>query len=192
MASSAASTSTLPDQGEATATSQAGPLPVKFAEIGYREPEADLERGLNAEEHESVESLQLPARHPDDRESTTEIPLTPAVATAGQVDESASTSPSTRKRRNKQYKILGGVKLLTFTLFATQVLALAGTIIGWVFSLKLFQNMAQKSDMNGSMAQGSVFIWVVFILLTLTGEPTALSHIKHVPHQTGNRRRNIP
>lgn len=165
---SIASTSTRPVQGEVASTSQPGPLPLKLGEIGYREPDNDLERG-RAEGHESVE--RLPSRHPADRDmATTEVPLTPAPVASEQADDSVSTRPSTRKRLgSKQYKILGGVTLRTFALFATQLLVLGGTIAAWVLSIKLFNSMAKHSGMPASSGSGSVFIYVLFILLGLIG-----------------------
>ncbi|KZP08697.1 hypothetical protein FIBSPDRAFT_256408 [Athelia psychrophila] len=163
---STASTSARPVQGEAISNSRPGPLPLKLGEIGYREPDEDLERG-RVEGHESDESL--PARHPADQDlATTEVPLTPAPVASEQTDDSVSTRPSMRKRLgSKQYKFLGGITLHTFALFVTQLLALGGTIAAWVLSIKIFNNMAKHSSMPDSAGSGSVFIYVIFVLLGL-------------------------
>ncbi|KAF7987042.1 hypothetical protein HWV62_167 [Athelia sp. TMB] len=165
MVSSAASTSTGLAQGEAAGRPEAGLLPLKLGEIGYRAPDEDLERGrVDSDSDESNENL--PVRHPADRDAaTTDVPLTPAPVADSQSDDAASTRPSVSKRGCKQYKILGGVTLPTFASFVAQILVLGGTIAAWVLAVKYFAMMDKNSGM--STTSGSLFIYVVFIMLLL-------------------------
>ncbi|KAF7980642.1 hypothetical protein HWV62_37452 [Athelia sp. TMB] len=182
MVSSAASTSTGLAQGEAAGRPEAGRLPSKLGEIGYRAPDADLERGrVDSDSDESNENL--PARHPADRDAaTTDVPLTPAPVADSQSDDAASTRPSVSKRGSKQYKILGGVTLPTFASFIAQILVLGGTIAAWVLAVKYFAMMDKNSGMSST--SGSLFIYVIFIMLLLVGIGMSMSPWNRPPLPT--------
>lgn len=172
MALNAASTSTPPAEEDVVIAGQAGPLPLKLGEIGYREADEDLERGV-VEEGDVVENL--PARHPADQATNegsgaadTEVPLTPAAATP---DDVVSTRPS-NKQSPRRCKALGGVTITTLAAFVAQILALGGTIAAWVLAAKRLSSTG--GSLSSSSPSTSVFIFVVFVIVTLFGGcPTA-------------------
>ncbi|KAI0736307.1 hypothetical protein C8Q72DRAFT_964199 [Fomitopsis betulina] len=167
---------------------QAGPLPSKRGEIGFRE---DVHEQEQAGEGSGTASSPLPERHPADtplpaetqREATTPTPPTPnvdtpAVATAG--SPSTANPPNTAAPLNpsghigqklcKRIPTLCGMRFTTISLFILQVGILVGTIIGWVVLVQRMQG-AQASGQNqgGGMSMGSalIFVYVAFAMVVL-------------------------
>jgi len=198
MASTAsASSATVPAASTSYSRPQAGPLPSKPGEIGYREDlhGRDLERGIVEGDSRSV-VMPLPERHPADRDGNeaaaqadTNIPLTPAAGVAAptlETAESTSDSSSTRSKGKrsiiaflpaKLQKIptYGGIRLTTFFLFIVQIILIGATIAGWVLAVRRISQGAQDSSnantQNGSgtgAGSGSViFIHVVFAVVLI-------------------------
>lgn len=187
MASTAsASSAAVPTASTSDSRPQAGPLPSKPGEIGYREDlhGRDLESGI-------VEGdvTPLPERHPADRDTAvqadTNVPLTPAgvAAPSLQAEDTTNDSSSTRskgKRRiiaflpAKLQKIptYGGIRLTTFLLSIVQIIFIGATLAGWVLTVRRVEQMAQKSSnanaQNGGGGSGSVvFIHVVFAVVLI-------------------------
>jgi len=169
---SIASTSTVTESTASISNSrpQAGPLPVKQGEIGYREDlhGRDLERGV-----EEVSRSPLPERHPADRDAPpTNVPPTPAAGavsasqTAGGSRDSSSTHP-TNKKSIKKIPTVAGVRLTTLLLFITQVLLIGGTIAGWTLAVLRITKNSAKSNASGASGGATIYIHVVFAVVVL-------------------------
>jgi len=170
--------------------SQAGPLPSKRGEIGYREDlHKDLERGS---EEDSRSIVELPARHPADRDENdvatadTDIPLTPA-ARAESVSQHANASHDTSsthsmgKRsiikfltiKRKNLPTYGGIRLTTLLTIITQALLIGATITGWALAVyRINQESNNSDDPNKSGAQigNSIIFFHVLFLVALVGQ----------------------
>jgi len=169
--SSYPSSSTIPQESRA----EAGPLPSKRGEIGFRE---DLHKEAEDDRRMSSQStLQaLPARHPADRETPVSSPntITPnptiTVPSTPSIPNDASSTNSMVKRKGilgfltrKKVPSYGGLLLTTLLAFIAQFLLVAGTIAGWVLSIRHING--GKSSSNSQQLQGassSIFIHVVF------------------------------
>jgi len=172
---------------------QAGPLPSKPGEIGYREdlPGQDLERGVEGEDGRSV-VMPLPERHPADRdaheaaETHTDVPLTPAAVassasqTAAPSHDSSSTHSMGKRSiikfltvRGRKIPSYGGIRLTTFLLFIMQIILMGGTIAGWILTVERInqnnKNVTVTNTQDGSRSQigsgSTIFIHVVFAVI---------------------------
>jgi len=150
---------------------QAGPLPTKRGEIGFRESareEVDVKD--QAEESRDSSPVSLPERHPADRSpaptAAAPVPVTAPVAPAAppttSSDDASSTS-SLKKRKGlfsflkrKKYGLQSGT-LLGFTL---QLFIMLGFIAAWIVA---GLSLAKKND-NSSMsaASSAIFVHVIF------------------------------
>jgi len=130
---------------------EADPLPPKRGEFGFREEV----HGQAAEEGArvvSAEVVDLPARHPADREPPTDesardSPPEPVVTTAPTTTPSTTpppheSTPSTSKSRIKTFfdpqklPSYGGIQSATLLIVIAQFLLVGATITAWVFSVK--------------------------------------------------------
>jgi hypothetical protein len=164
---------------------QAGPLPSKQGEIGYRGnvDGRDLERGNDEGDSRSI-IAPLPPRHPADRdaanetEANTDVPLTPAIAASASDASQDSSSTHSKGKRSiikfftaKQQKIpsYGGIRLTTLLLSIIQIIFIGGTVAGWILTVDHINHKSNNSDdpntQNGANLQiGSaiIFIHVMF------------------------------
>ena len=121
---------------------QAGPLPRKRGEIGFREGIDDVQSEA------STSTVSLPARHPADRApsaaaSSSSLAAPPAPG-AGEPPRSPSRTDSTHsagstgKRsiisffKPKRIPTYGGLRLTSLAVFLLEILLLCVTITGWV------------------------------------------------------------
>ncbi|KAF7336718.1 hypothetical protein MVEN_02106800 [Mycena venus] len=163
---------------------QAGPLPRKRGEIGWNEE-------LKTPVEESSSAAPLPERHPEDRDAaattdstapasgSTTAPASPSLTTL----PTSSTDSLSKKRRilgflhPKKVPSYGGLRLTTLVAFAIQVFLVAGTIVGWYFSVSRLSKSGSASSNSNSNGQGqqpslgnastAIFIHVVFGVVTL-------------------------
>jgi hypothetical protein len=162
---------------------QAGPLPRKRGEIGWNE---ELKSPADVE---GTSTAPLPERHPEDRDAAaTTDSTTPASGTAATPAPSLTTLPaSSTDSLSKKKRILGflhpkkvpsygGLRLTTLLAFGLQVLLVAGTIVGWYFSVSRLSKMSSGSTSNSNdqgqqqslgNASTAIFIHVVFGVVTL-------------------------
>jgi len=185
--SSSSSTAAAPESRP-----QAGPLPRKRGEIGWAE---ELKSDADTEEGRSGTPTALPERHPEDREAAaaaaatapaSDSAATPASPSLTTLPASSTDSLSKKKRilgflHPKKVPSYGGLRLTTLLAFAAQVMLIAGTIVGWYFSVSRLSKMSSDptSDSNSSdqgqqgqqqplgNASTAIFIHVVFGVLTL-------------------------
>lgn len=182
MASTQASSSSSPASSSGAISpeelrAQAGPLPSKRGEIGFRE---DLVKEQAEENGNSTGTL--PERHPADRDappsaaapenaSTSITSRTPATPSS---DDASSTS-SLKKRKGffsflkrKKY----GMKLGTLIACGIQVFLIMGTIASWIVAGIFLSGKSQTSDTSSdssmSAASSSIFIHVVFAVAFLS------------------------
>lgn len=129
---------------------QADPLPPKRGEFGFREEI----HGQAVEESASAtaEVVDLPARHPADREpssdeSARDPPQPPPAATASTTtipttSPSNDSTPTTSKSRIKSFfdpqklPSYGGIQSATLLIVVAQILLVGATVTAWVFSVK--------------------------------------------------------
>ncbi|THV02994.1 hypothetical protein K435DRAFT_716149 [Dendrothele bispora CBS 962.96] len=197
MASAIASSSTAPSTSSFNSPleesrPQAGPLPSKRGEIGYQE---ELHESSEEGSSSTSEHVALPERHPADRdhppaapEASSPSPESSAAATTDTPsnppsDDSSSTS-SIKKSKNrflhcflhsKKTVKYGGIKLTTLLAFSFQMLAVSGTIAGWIVAALMLNGkniQSQSTDSNGNNApqssiSSSIFIHVVFAIAFL-------------------------
>ncbi|KAG7088164.1 hypothetical protein E1B28_012186 [Marasmius oreades] len=150
---------------------QAGPLPLKRGEIGYRE---DLHEEGTAQETSNSPEQVLPERHPADRENTSHSDTpTPSSTTPPPTSPSpapSSTDNAINKPLKRSRKICyGGITLSTLMAFLIQLLMVFGTITGWVVTV-LLMNKKTKAVKEGNAAgtiPSSVFVHVVFTIAIL-------------------------
>lgn len=156
---------------------QAGPLPSKLGEIGYRE---DLhgQRMETVEEDSRTVATPLPDRHPADRDATeapaglyANIPLNPIAVVASQTETAESprdTSSNSIIKKSIRQKIptFGGVRITTLAFLIIQIIFIGGTIVGWVLAVKRINRNARQSsnNQNGAVvgSGSTIFIHVVF------------------------------
>ncbi|KAH0585938.1 hypothetical protein J132_00592 [Termitomyces sp. J132] len=148
MASIASSSSNFDiEAGPASALLQAGPLPTKRGEIGY------VENAVNEARNSSPEAI-LPAHHPDDRDHS--APITSAASSdtsAPSTLDNTLTPPSTstlvssersnvmKKKvlsffKSKKNPSFYGINLTTLLTLFLLLVALGGSLAGWVISAK--------------------------------------------------------
>ncbi|KIK01894.1 hypothetical protein K443DRAFT_545887 [Laccaria amethystina LaAM-08-1] len=150
---------------------EAGPLPLKRGEIGFQE-------GFHSLPEISQDDVAPPllARHPADRGSISGFPSVPDVPQAPLTVSSTNphsvssnlSSPSITKQGGflallKLQNVLGGLRLITLIATFAQSICLAGTLVGWVFTIKHLSNMP---SIPGGIPS-SVFIHVIFGLAML-------------------------
>lgn len=173
--SSTASTSTVTSPEERRP--QAGPLPSKRGEIGYTESQ-----DVPVEESSNTSQVNLPARHPADRDNTTPaesgntnddthsstIP-TVQISTTTDPSSTDSSTPRSDKDVNGKKIIFGGIQLSTFLAFVLQMSMLGATTAAWVVSTVILDK--KKNDNNNGAAQAgissNIFIHIVFTIATL-------------------------
>ncbi|KAK7468988.1 hypothetical protein VKT23_003484 [Stygiomarasmius scandens] len=199
MASAVASSSTAPSTSSLNSPleesrPQAGPLPVKRGEIGFQQELHGDSEGTSG----TSEAATLPERHPADRDhppapsEATEAPSTPSSnppnpPTTNVPDPSSDDSSSTnslKKSKKRFFHFLqcpkktakyGGIKLTTLLAFSLQLLAVTGTIAGWVVAALMLngkKGTQSTTDSNGnnmpqSSISSSIFIHVVFAIAFL-------------------------
>ena len=166
MATPSLSSSTV-SQGS-TARTEAGPLPTKRGEIGYRES-LNPPAPSNAESESDVatEHTPIPARHPADREPqpiSSESGPSPIENVDGNepaAQSQPSSAPILRFLEPKFGKC--GVRTSTILLLVTQGSILLVTIALWVILVKL---VLPSSSVGRQMGM-SVFVHAGFIVGTL-------------------------
>ncbi|KZS92211.1 hypothetical protein SISNIDRAFT_474871 [Sistotremastrum niveocremeum HHB9708] len=165
--------------GPASRSNHAGPLPVKSGEIGYSEQSvassitssnlSSADRGL-----ESTESFSGP--HPAERvASRNAAPAAPAeVATTLPTTTTATTSSSTASLHSTSKKSIFsifsynsqtlphvfGLTLPTILRFIIQLLIFAGTIVGWVFTVRVIKASPPSPQNSQSIGTGASIIFV--------------------------------
>ncbi|CCL98855.1 uncharacterized protein FIBRA_00861 [Fibroporia radiculosa] len=158
---------------------QAGPLPSKRGEIGFRE---DLQCQAESSQASSAStiSVTIPARHPADTPLPplpTSSPLTASPTTSTALNPSDAptssdaersprpTSPSTASLNStnkltsffngKHIPIIWGLRITTLSVFFLQAAILGGTIAGWVVLINHLQATASATQgMNQSQNNG--------------------------------------
>ena len=165
MTTDSSSSSIAASEGSTTRP-QAGPLPTKRGEIGYREslnqpapPNAELESDVTDDQ------ATLPTRHPADRE----LPPTPSelgpppITNAGDNQPPAESQPQPRRdisffgpRFTKQ-----GVRASTIFLLVTQGSLLLLTIALWIILSELVL------PPSGAGLATSVFVHITFLTCTI-------------------------
>ncbi|KAJ7903420.1 hypothetical protein B0H14DRAFT_2664838 [Mycena olivaceomarginata] len=171
---------------------QAGPLPRKQGEIGWSGEETEEGRS-------GTPTTALPERHPEDRESAAAsdsatpdsgAAATPASPSLTTLPASSTDSLSKKKRllgflHPKKVPSYGGLRLTTLLAFAIQVILIAGTIVGWYFTVSRLSKTKSPADptsnttSNTTSSDGqpsqqmlgntstAIFIHVVFGVVTL-------------------------
>jgi len=175
MASTATATASVASVDESRP--QAGPIPSKRGEIGYREDlhEQESQRDCDREDSRSV-MAPLPERHPADRDvqAASDVTTTPAVA-------AASATHSNGKKRiieflaATQQKIpkYGGISLTTLVLFIVQSIFLCATIATWVIAIRRLNRPSNDSNDPNSQSSGTdigssaIFFHVLFLMLVI-------------------------
>lgn len=151
---------------------QAGPLPPKRGEFGFRE---DV-HGQAAEESTraaTAEVIDLPARHPADRDlpsnesagNTSDLPgiPTPSPSTISLSRDTASTPAKSRiisLLNPKKLPSYGGIQSATLLLVIAQISLAAATITAWVFSARRLYYHRDDSDFQSP--EVGVIIHVMF------------------------------
>ncbi|KAJ3882550.1 hypothetical protein F5051DRAFT_394083 [Lentinula edodes] len=182
MASITASSSSAPSSSGAISTEesrpQAGPLPSKRGEIGFRE---DLVKEETVQGEDS--SSSLPERHPADRDSPPTsnpasadapaaipptFPGSPA-STSDDASTSALKKPKTLLSFLKRKKF-GGIQLGTLIVFAIQLFITFGTIGAWTVAGLFLSGKAQSrsNDSTMSAASATIFVHVIFAVAFLS------------------------
>lgn len=138
------------DEPPETPRPQAGPLPAKRGELGFREGVHDVESQA------SSSTINLPERHPADRDQ----PGSPdAPATPNHPPRSPSRAESTQsagKRslisffKPKRIPTVVGLRVTTLLLFVFQLALLTGTLAGWVMVTKRVQKTAAPTPSSNS------------------------------------------
>ncbi|PFH53410.1 hypothetical protein AMATHDRAFT_120795, partial [Amanita thiersii Skay4041] len=134
---------------------EAGPLPQKRGEIGYIEGVHDR---VDTEEREVA--LQLPARHPADRDSTN--PPQPN-------NDNHSPTPQPPRAQIKSKKCIlkvAGLRLTTLSICVLQFLLFSGTIAGWIISSRQLARKTAGMVTIGGPAF-TVFLHVAFTLFII-------------------------
>ena len=147
---------------------QAGPLPSKRGEIGFRE---DLQGPAQTSlgQSRSTLSTSLPARHPADRDpspTTPGSPPNPNNSTNAQSSDNSSTHTAGKRSLISLSNLpkVGGVRLATIITLIIQTFILAGTIAGWaIVAKRLPAAMGGPLGINTT----SVFIHVTFTIAVL-------------------------
>ncbi|KAJ4482364.1 hypothetical protein J3R30DRAFT_3669318 [Lentinula aciculospora] len=159
---------------------QAGPLPFKRGEIGFREDIAkeEAEQGENS-------PPPLPERHPADRDSPSTSSSSPENASTSPPTSSSSISPnshsdgSTSLKKPKSIlsflkrKKFGGIQLGTLIVFAIQLFIILGTIGAWTVAGLFLSGKAQtrngsNNDSSMSAASATIFVHVIFAVAFLS------------------------
>jgi len=173
---------------------QAGPLPFKRGEIGYRDDGRDLERG--SEEGDDRSIAVLPPLHPADRDAheassataNSDVQSGPAVVGAvpapsqnAEVPVDASSTHSKDKRTIISFftphnvPTFGGIRLTTLLLFIAQLLFVGGTVAAWVLIVRRINQYTKHphdgESQNGGLqlSSSTIFIHVV-LAITLLGQ----------------------
>ena len=148
--------------GATVALGQAGPLPSKRGEIGFRE---DVHGALNPTTPTTEPTVPLPARHPAERDPPPSN--TPADATSAPVPV-RSTSPSLPDppRKGLLKRQFGGMHIGTLFFCTVQTAMLIGTIVGWAITAIRIRALVAARPGEG-MGSATVFVHVAFCLATL-------------------------
>ena len=162
-------------------TSQAGPLPTKRGEIGFNE---ERDGSIDAARASSSSPVNLPARHPADRDHAPDATGngTSAVVSSSSpagdptrdpsINGTPSETPSLARKRHllkflhdKKIPTYVGFRLTTLVAFAVQTALVCGTIAAWIITIRRVQG---QGDTGGMMASSSsIFIHVVFAIAGL-------------------------
>lgn len=188
---SIASTSTTPQTLTTVADPrpQAGPLPSKRGEIGYKDGGGDLES--RSTEGDSRSPVALPPRHPADRDHDEvvvadndvqpESAVTGAIPSPPDVEVPGDTLSvhSNGKRSiisfftSRNVPTVGGIRLTTLFIFIGQLLFAGGTIVAWVFVVRRI-NQSSKHLQDGDPQDGSmqlsssaIFIHIILAIILL-------------------------
>ncbi|TRM68226.1 hypothetical protein BD626DRAFT_565077 [Schizophyllum amplum] len=146
----------------AASSLQAGPIPSKRGEIGFRE---DLYNASSPSSSTTSLAAPLPARHPADRDP---LPSnTPADATAPPTtpDTPASSLPPPHKKLLRRQA--AGMRLSTLVLFAIQMGVLIATAVGWGLAATQTHGLMAVRPKEDGMGSAVVFVHVAFCLATL-------------------------
>ena len=197
----AASSSSAPLSPTSPPRAQAGPLPTKRGEIGYDEDVhgramAAMDQQIASERP----AVAMGERHPADQPPEGAVPSGPPAAGAPAADAAASSGTDTSSvtssaRMAKLQKLrarnVGGITIFTLGAFELyhytcianiiygytvklliSLLILAGTGVGWAFSIIMLQRTNQNTDPNQvdqgfSGANSQIFVHVAFGVLVL-------------------------
>lgn len=184
MASNASSsTSSMADAPEIRP--QAGPLPRKRGEIGYRESLHTASEGEISHQNAQDDS-QLLSRHPADHVPSPASPSSPSSRAAQQTSATPApnappSSPSSSSDRSSMRKggfgpnflkaKIGGISITTLIRLGLQLALLGGTIAAWVIITerlgKVNNDSANGDDLPTISGSGSIFIHVTFGIAVL-------------------------
>jgi len=150
---------------------EAGPLPRKRGEIGFVDGVHDQ---LNLQPPPTA--VLLSPRHPADRYSdveaqitspTTNIPITPVVPQTSTAN--APDTPNTAAKKSKCLPTLGGVGLITWSIFGLQVLFVGGTIGAWVLAAHALNKNNSNSGANSNIGGSTlvIFLHTIFTVALL-------------------------
>lgn len=147
MASASTAASSSSSALAAETRPDAGPLPAKVGEIGYRGDVDNQQRQVAP-----AEGSSLPERHPADREHSSP----PATDSAAPSTEPTTDASSTHSKRSissflssKNLPRYGGVSLANILLLILQTVIFSGTIAGWVMASKFMSKSSGSSDDSG-------------------------------------------
>ncbi|EGN98523.1 hypothetical protein SERLA73DRAFT_183575 [Serpula lacrymans var. lacrymans S7.3] len=159
---------------------QAGPLPLKRGEIGYRE-----ETTVPAEQQTAESSTSSPA--PDSQASETAGSTSPPSSSAAPQTTSSTASSNTPSDHPCAKKLIaslfksekvpsyGGICLSTLLIFTLQFLIIAVTVVGWVLSVQHISTTNATMSVEGSSGQQSVlpssttvvYVHIIFAIMVL-------------------------
>jgi len=161
---------------------QAGPLPLKRGEIGYKEETTESAEQEAAAEPSTSSPPAADAQAAETAGSTSPSSSTnapqPTSSTAS--SNASSDHPCAKKLiaslfKSEKVPSYGGICLSTLLLFALQILIIAVTVVGWVLSVYHVSTTNVKMTVEGSSGQQSllpssttvVYIHIIFAILVL-------------------------
>lgn len=147
---------------------QAGPLPLKRGEIGFRRESHGGSEGNTATD---TNLLALPARHPADRDN---LP-TPSNGENNNIppSEANAETTSTHSKRTiisffspRNVPTYGGIRLTTILVVVLIFVFMGGSITALVTTVKRI-GMSQNSDGGNPVTTAMAFIYVIFAVALL-------------------------
>lgn len=168
VSSSCVSSSTLPESPRR----EAGPLPAKRGEIGFI-----AEVHIQAEVRRASTEVILPARHPADRDATTDANpnanndstssgSSPAPPSGSIHNTPPTSSPGKKKGlcfwNQTNIPSFGGFLLTTLLALTVQVACATGTVVGWVLSTQKLARDRSSGGQGWNGASSIIFVHVVF------------------------------
>ncbi|CAL1712386.1 unnamed protein product [Somion occarium] len=143
-----------------TVRAQAGPLPFKRGEIGYREDHQ------SQSQTPSTSTTLLPGRHPADHPPDASAPQAPS-SRASDASSDGSSMNSMGKHSLISFSNLpkvGGVRLASLGILLLQLSAIGGTVAGWaVVAKRMPNNSSGPLGINSTL----IFVHIAFAIITL-------------------------